>query len=97
MSVCNGKSETGRSTTGYRERQGDREERRGKGKDTRQNVALQAIAVKKQANGRKNGKESLAPVKRLSVFLFCVDGDVRCFLLFFLSFFLVDDSRIVDR
>jgi len=60
---------------------------REKKKKKRHTSKRRTAIAKKRTNGRKkNEKESLAPAKRLSVFLFCVDGGgVGCFLFSFSS------------
>jgi hypothetical protein len=81
VSVCNGERETGRNTTDGREEQEEEEE-----KKRHTSKRRTAVAAEKRTNGRKKTeKESLAPAKRLSVFLFCVDGGVGCFLFSFSS------------
>ena len=63
--------EAGRNKTDERER-----ERR---KKTRQNVVQQrqerTNERTEEEEEKKSEKESLAPAERLSVFLFCIDGD----------------------
>jgi hypothetical protein len=73
--------EPGRNTTD------EREEKKKKKKKKRHTSKRRTAVAEKRTNGRKKSeKESLAPAKRLSVFLFCVDGGgVGCFLFSFSS------------